>query len=145
MENWESYVRKVVPYVPGEQPQAERMIKLNMTFAQRWHGYLEIMQAVEQILPETLFTHCRFQIFVGGGDDADIEIPVRFVTDGAITPFLYGTEQHLLGFQRKVAHLVQKQCAAFRFMEISFLGIVRTRERTFNVSEESRWSKLFGE
>ena len=28
MENWESYVRKVVPYVPGEQPQAERMIKL---------------------------------------------------------------------------------------------------------------------
>lgn len=29
MENWESYVRKVVPYVPGEQPQEERMIKLN--------------------------------------------------------------------------------------------------------------------
>lgn len=29
MSNWESYVRKVVPYVPGEQPQQERMIKLN--------------------------------------------------------------------------------------------------------------------
>lgn len=29
MENWESYVRKVVPYVPGEQPREERMIKLN--------------------------------------------------------------------------------------------------------------------
>lgn len=29
MENWEAYVRKVVPYVPGEQPQDERMIKLN--------------------------------------------------------------------------------------------------------------------
>lgn len=29
MEKWEAYVRKVVPYVPGEQPQDERMIKLN--------------------------------------------------------------------------------------------------------------------
>ena len=29
MSNWESNVRKVVPYVPGEQPQKERMIKLN--------------------------------------------------------------------------------------------------------------------
>ncbi len=29
MENWESYVRKVVPYVPGEQPDREKMIKLN--------------------------------------------------------------------------------------------------------------------
>ena len=28
MGNWESYVRKVVPYVPGEQPQEQRMIKL---------------------------------------------------------------------------------------------------------------------
>lgn len=26
---WESYVRKVVPYVPGEQPNEENMIKLN--------------------------------------------------------------------------------------------------------------------
>ena len=29
MNTWENNVRKVVPYVPGEQPQKERMIKLN--------------------------------------------------------------------------------------------------------------------
>lgn len=29
MDNWESYVRKVVPYVPGEQPAQENIIKLN--------------------------------------------------------------------------------------------------------------------
>ena len=29
MSSWESYVRKVVPYVPGEQPQEQHMIKLN--------------------------------------------------------------------------------------------------------------------
>ena len=29
MNNWESYVRKVVPYTPGEQPKDKNIIKLN--------------------------------------------------------------------------------------------------------------------
>lgn len=29
MKNWEANIRKVVPYVPGEQPQEQDMIKLN--------------------------------------------------------------------------------------------------------------------
>ena len=29
MRQWEKHVRRVEPYVPGEQPREERMIKLN--------------------------------------------------------------------------------------------------------------------
>ena len=29
MRNWENNVRKVVPYVPGEQPKRKDIIKLN--------------------------------------------------------------------------------------------------------------------
>ena len=66
------------------------------------------------------------QILVGGGDDADIETPVRLIANRTEPPFLYGTQKHLLGFRCEVAYLVQKQRAAFRLMEITFPGTVRT-------------------
>ncbi len=116
-----------------------------LTIAQWWNCYLEVVQVVQQILSETLFTDRLLQILVGGGDDTDIETLIRFVTHWAVSSFLNGTEQHLLGFHSKIAYLVQEQRAAFSFMEISFLGTVRSRESTFDVPEECRWRKLCGE
>ncbi len=64
------------------------------------------MQTVQQVLPETLFIDRLLQILVGGGDDADIETTVRFVTYRTVSPFLYGSQKHLLGFRCEVAHFV---------------------------------------
>ena len=64
------------------------------------------------------------QILVGGG--AYIETTVSSVTYRTVSPFLYGSQKHLLGFRCEVAYLVQKQRAAFRLMEITFPGTVRT-------------------
>ena len=48
MENWESYVRKVVPYVPGEQPDREKMIKLN-TNENPYPPSPKVLEAVRQL------------------------------------------------------------------------------------------------
>ena len=52
-------------------------------------------------------------------------------------PFLQDPEQLDLKSRTHALHLVQKQRAAFRFIEIPFLGTIRTRERALDVSEES--------
>ena len=70
------------------------------------------MQAVQQILPETLLAYRLLQIFVGGGNDTYIETSVRLVAYGTVLPFLYGTKQQLLRFQRQIAYLVQNPCVA---------------------------------
>ena len=103
------------------------------------------MQTVQQVLTKTLLIDRLFQILVGSGNDTDIETLIRSVSYRAVSPFLYGTQKHLLGFRCEITHFVQKQRTAFRLMEITFLGTVRTSERPFDVSEECRRRKLFGE
>ena len=103
------------------------------------------MQAVQQILPETLLAYRLLQILVGGGNDTYIEISVRLVAYGTVPPFLYGTKQHLLRSQCKVAYLVQKQRTAICLVEISLRGVVSTRKCALDMPEKCRRRKLDGE
>ena len=43
------------------------------------------------------------------------------------------------------AGYIQEQCATLCLIEVSFLCAVRTRKRAFDMSEECRGRKVFGE
>ena len=53
MRGWESYIRRVTPYTPGEQPAAERLIKLNTN-----ENPYPPAPAVRQALMEMIRTDC---------------------------------------------------------------------------------------
>ena len=64
--------------------------------AQGRHGYHILLQAIEQILPEPLFRYGFLQILVGCSHYPHVGCFVLLCTDGTVTAFLYGAEQHLL-------------------------------------------------
>lgn len=84
--SWENHVRKVVPYVPGEQPKAETMIKLN-TNECPYPPSPKVMEALQELsancmrlypdpaitdLRQTLADYYKVnaeQVFVGVGSD----------------------------------------------------------------------------
>lgn len=51
MRVWENYIRKVVPYVPGEQPQGKNIIKLN-TNENPYPPSPAVAKALKEIEPE---------------------------------------------------------------------------------------------
>ncbi len=105
MENWESYVRKVVPYVPGEQPQESNQIKLN-TNENPYPPAPGVVKALQEFQTDRLRLYpeptCKVlvdaiaeyyhlkpeQVFVGVGSD-DVLAMIFLTFFNAKTPIIF--------------------------------------------------------
>ncbi len=105
MENWESYVRKVVPYVPGEQPQESNQIKLN-TNENPYPPAPGVVKALQEFQTDRLRLYpeptCKIlvdaiaeyyhlkpeQVFVGVGSD-DVLAMIFLTFFNAKTPIVF--------------------------------------------------------
>lgn len=105
MENWESYVRKVVPYVPGEQPQESNQIKLN-TNENPYPPAPGVLKALQEFQTDRLRLYpeptCKVlvdaiaeyyhlkpeQVFVGVGSD-DVLAMIFMTFFNAKTPIVF--------------------------------------------------------
>ena len=105
MADWENYVRKVVPYVPGEQPRQENIIKLN-TNENPYPPAPGVIRALKELNTDKLRKYpdpsCKIlvdaianyyglnsnQVFVGVGSD-DVLAMIFMTFFNSKTPILF--------------------------------------------------------
>ena len=94
------------------------------------------MDSVEQIVPKSAFLHEFFEIFVGGGDDSDIDLDGDLAPDRIELPLLQDTQQFRLSRERHVADLIEKECPAVSLSKKSPSAFNRAGESPFLMAEE---------
>ncbi len=77
-----------------------------------------------------------FQVFIGGGKDADIDFEVVCRTYGPYFLFLEGAKQLHLYTIRKVSHFVEKERTAVCFPKEACFVLDSRGERAFFMAEE---------
>ena len=160
MKGWEANIRKVVPYVPGEQPQGDRLIKLN-TNENPYPPSQKALAAIREAAGETLRLYpdpeCTTlrellgatyglkpeQIFVGNGSD---EVLALCGVDRRITPcidfghlnardggWIKGKEQYAFILDRMAEALGDERAVRFHvhFSRIEYTTGGEKRHLTF--------------
>ena len=87
------------------------------TFRQSGDMNADHVQPVEQVLAELAGLHQRFQILMGSGNDAHIDLDRRVAADPVELAIGQHPQQPGLGFGRHVADLVEEQRAAVGLLE----------------------------
>src|ERR1700676_1975255 len=105
-------------------------------FAQRRQLDWDDAEAIVKILAETAFGNFLFEIFVGGGDDPDIDVNLFVAAEGADLSFLQDAIELDLHGQAHVADFVHKESAAVGSLEEALAIFVGPGESAFHVTEE---------
>ena len=102
------------------------------------------VQAVEQILAERVLVDLLFEVLVGRGDDADVDLD-HLVAAQPLELLLLQHAQHLgLRLEAHVADFVEEDRALVGLLELADLPIGGAGERALLVTEQFGFDQLVG-
>src|SRR5206468_7395532 len=138
--------RRTIHFTGGQADKVRgKLGDVFATLAQRWDIEGKHDDPIEQILPETAGGHFFFQIAVGGGNNAHVDLARARVADAFNFLLLQDPQQLGLHGQRDFPNLVEKERAAVGEFEPPGLVAHRARERAAHVPKEFAFEKILGD
>ena len=109
-----------------------------LAFAQRRHAQAQHVEAVVEIFAEAALLHRFFQIHVGGGKHAYIQLDQLAAAHALQRAFLQEAQQAGLCVQRQIAHFVEKDGATRGCFEMADAARIGAGECAALVAEQFR-------
>src|SRR5262245_36005299 len=102
------------------------------------HADRKDVQPIEEIAAKRARPDRGWQVTIGGGDDADVDLHRRSSPDALELTLLQDTEQCDLRLHRQFANFVEEDRSAVRQLEAAEAPLRRSGERSFLVAKELR-------
>src|ERR1700685_4783499 len=112
-------------------------------FAQWRNAKLELAEAVKEIAAEAAGLDCGFEILIGGGDDAHINVDVAIPAETVKGLAVENTKQLDLHLQLQFADFVEEKCAFVGEFEKAGLGGIGSAEGSFFITEQFAFDQIF--
>ncbi len=91
--------------------------------AQRRKMQRDHVQPIVEVRSKGSLAHRLFQVAIGGGDDADVDVDALLAADAHELALLDDAQELGLKRRRQLAHLVEKDRALIRQLELSELPL----------------------